>query len=63
MASPRKVKYNLTLFNRTVKAYVSKRRSSGDRNRVMKPDHKNIEKIDQRLRIQPLRGGNLLYIT
>jgi len=21
------------------------------------------EKIDQRLRIQPLRGGNLLYIT
>jgi len=24
---------------------------------------KVIEKIDQRLRIQPLRGGNLLYIT
>ena len=24
---------------------------------------KKIEKIDQRLRIQPLRGGNLLYIT
>jgi len=30
---------------------------------VMKPDHKKIAKIDQRLRIQPLRGGNLLYIT
>jgi len=30
---------------------------------VMKPTHKKIEKIDQRLRIQPLRGGNLLYIT
>ena len=30
---------------------------------VMKPAHKNIEKIDQRLIIQPLRGGNLLYIT
>jgi len=29
----------------------------------MKPAHKNIEKIDQRLIIQPLRGGNLLYIT
>jgi len=28
----------------------------------MKPAHKRIEKIDQRLRIQPLRGGNLLYI-
>jgi len=25
--------------------------------------HKKIEKIDQRLRVQPLRGGNLLYIT
>jgi len=24
---------------------------------------KKIEKIDQRLIIQPLRGGNLLYIT
>lgn len=30
---------------------------------VMKPAHKKIEKIDQHLRIQPLRGGNLLYIT
>jgi len=30
---------------------------------VMKPAHKKIEKIDQRLRIQSLRGGNLLYIT
>jgi len=30
---------------------------------VMKPAHKNIENIDQRLRNQPLRGGNLLYIT
>ena len=30
---------------------------------VMKPAQENIEKIDQRLRIQPLRGGNLLYIT
>jgi len=30
---------------------------------VMKPAHKEIEKIDQCLRIQPLRGGNLLYIT
>jgi len=29
----------------------------------MKPAQENIEKIDQRLRIQPLRGGNLLYIT
>ena len=30
---------------------------------VMKPAQENIEKIYQRLRIQPLRGGNLLYIT
>jgi len=30
---------------------------------VMKPAHKKIEKIVERLRIQPLRGGNLLYIT
>ena len=30
---------------------------------VMKPTHKKIEKIDQHLRIQPLRGGNLLYFT
>ena len=29
----------------------------------MKSAHKKIEKIDQRFRIQPLRGGNLLYIT
>jgi len=29
----------------------------------MKPAQKKIEKIDQHLRIQPLRGGNLLYIT
>jgi len=27
---------------------------------VMKPTHKKIEKRDPRLRIQPLRGGNLL---
>ena len=30
---------------------------------VMKPAQEKIEKIYQRLRIQPLRGGNLLYIT
>ena len=30
---------------------------------VMKLAHKKIEKKDQRLRNQPLRGGNLLYIT
>ena len=30
---------------------------------VMKPAQEKMEKIDQRLRIQPLRGGNLLYIT
>jgi len=30
---------------------------------VMKPAQEKIEKIDQRLRIQPLRGGNLPYIT
>jgi len=30
---------------------------------VMKPAQQKIEKIDQRLRIQPLQGGNLLYIT
>lgn len=30
---------------------------------VMKPTQEKIEKIDQRLRIQPIRGGNLLYIT
>ena len=30
---------------------------------VMKPTHKKIENIDQHLRIQPLRGGSLLYIT
>jgi len=30
---------------------------------VRKPTHKKTEKIDQRLRIWPLRGGNLLYIT
>jgi len=29
----------------------------------MKPAHKKIKKIDQRLKSQPLRGGNLLYIT
>ena len=29
----------------------------------MKPAQEKIEKIDQRLRIQPLRGGNLLSIT
>ena len=27
---------------------------------VMKPAQEKIEKIDQNLRIQPLRGGNLL---
>ena len=30
---------------------------------VMKPAHKKIEKIDQRLINKPLQGGNLLYIT
>ena len=30
---------------------------------VMKPAHKKIEKRDPRLIIQPLRGGNLIYIT
>ena len=30
---------------------------------VMKPAHKNLEKIDQCLRNKPLRCGNLLYIT
>jgi len=30
---------------------------------VMKPAHKKIEKRDQRLRIPPLRGRNLFYIT
>ena len=30
---------------------------------VMKPSQEKIENIDQRLRIQPLQGGNLLYIT
>ena len=29
----------------------------------MKLADKKIEKIDQRLIIQPLQGGNLLYIT
>jgi len=29
----------------------------------MKLTHKKIENIDQRLKNQPLRGGNLLYIT
>jgi len=29
----------------------------------MRASHKKIEKKDQRLRNQPLRGGNLLYIT
>ena len=29
----------------------------------MKPAHKKIEKIDQRVRIQRLQGGNLLYTT
>jgi len=29
----------------------------------MKPTDKKIAKIDQHLRNQPLRGGNLLYIT
>ena len=29
----------------------------------MNPAQEKIEKIDQRLRFQPLRGGNLLYIT
>ena len=30
---------------------------------VMKPAQEKMEKIDQRLRIQPLQGGNLLYIN
>jgi len=30
---------------------------------VMKPAQEKIEKIDQCLRIRPLRGGNFLYIT
>ena len=30
---------------------------------VMKPTHKKIEKVDERLRNKPLEGGNLLYIT
>jgi len=30
---------------------------------VMKPAQEKIEKINPRLRIQPLWGGNLLYIT
>lgn len=30
---------------------------------IMKPTHKKIENTVERLRIQPLRGGNLLYIT
>jgi len=29
----------------------------------MKPAHKKIEKRDKRLRIQPPRGGHLLYTT
>ena len=29
----------------------------------MKPAHKKIENIDECLKIQPLRGGNFLYIT
>jgi len=29
----------------------------------MKPAHKKIEKIDERLRNKPLRGDNLLYIA
>lgn len=33
------------------------------REHVMKPAQEKIEKIDQRLRLQPLWGGNLLYIT
>jgi len=34
-----------------------------ERKVVMKLAHKKIEKRDKHLRIQPLRGGNLLYIT
>jgi len=34
-----------------------------ERESVMKPTQENIENIDQRLRMQPLGGGNLLYIT
>ena len=30
---------------------------------VMKPAQEKIEKIDERLRIQPIQGGNLLYVT
>ena len=29
----------------------------------MKPTHKKIEKIDQRLRNKPIQGDNLLYNT
>ena len=29
--------------------------------RCYEPAQEKVEKIDQRLRIQPLRGGNLLY--
>ena len=32
-------------------------------NLQVKPAQEKIEKIDQRLRIQPPRGDNLLYIT
>ena len=38
-------------------------RIQGSDTKFMKPAQEKIEKIDQRLRIQPLRGGNLLYIT
>jgi len=38
-------------------------RFQGQMGFVMKPAQEKIENIDQRLRIQPLRGGNLLYIT
>jgi len=42
----------------TVKYSITQSKDS-----VMKPAQEKIENIDQRLRIQPLRGGNLLYIT
>ena len=47
----------------TLHAHNSRRFYNNITQNVMKPAHKKMENIDQRLRIQPLRGGNILYIT
>ena len=47
----------------TLSSSVRGRKGKVDEEYVMKPAQEKIEKLDQRLRIQPLQGDNVLYIT